>query len=135
MRLRSKGPYLGFLMINLVGFSSYAEIYVIAHPQVTLTSKDIKEIYTGEKQSSGTLRLTPVDNAAAIEEFAQKVLNKPKLKYEIDWQKKSFRDGTSPPVTKANDVEVSAFVKSTEGAVGYISSTPPAGVTIVQKFP
>ncbi len=111
-----------------------ADIYVIVNSGLTLTTDDIKGIYTGDKQLAGSTKIKPLDNSAAKTEFLSKVLQLDAVRYEALWTKKSFRDGLSPPAVKANDEEVVAAVKSTAGAIGYISSTPPVGVTVLKKF-
>ncbi|MGC2461387.1 MAG: hypothetical protein WA446_10525 [Steroidobacteraceae bacterium] len=111
-----------------------ADIYVIVNSGLILTTDDIKGIYTGDKQLAGSIKIQPLDNSAAKNEFLSKVLQLDAVRYDTLWTKKSFRDGISPPSLKANDEEVVAAVKSTAGAIGYISSTPPVGVTVLKKF-
>jgi len=111
-----------------------ADIYVIVNSGLILTTDDIKGIYTGDKQLAGSTKIKPLDNSAAKNEFLSKVLQLDAVRYDTLWTKKSFRDGISPPSVKANDEEVVAAVKSTAGAIGYISSTPPVGVTVLKKF-
>ena len=41
------------------------DIYVIAGPDVRLSPDDIRELYLGDKEFSGEVRLVPVDNQAA----------------------------------------------------------------------
>lgn len=111
------------------------EIYVIANPTISLTSKDIREIYIGEMEFSGDVRLLPVDNKAARSEFVVKVLVMNPERYETLWAKKAFRDALAPPAVKATEAEVLEFVRRTRGAVGYVSSAPRGNdVTVVGKF-
>jgi len=49
--------------------ASLADVYVIANPAATVSAGDIKDIYLGEKQMSGSTKLVPVDNSAAQAEF------------------------------------------------------------------
>jgi ABC-type phosphate transport system substrate-binding protein len=42
---------------------------------------------------------------------------------ESYWQQQAFSGRATPPVVKASDVEVMAFVASHRGAVGYVSGT------------
>jgi hypothetical protein len=111
-----------------------ADIYVIVNPGLTLTADDIRSVYTGEKELAGATKIKPLDNAAAKGEFLSKVLQLDAVKYDGLWTKKSFRDGINPPAVKANDEEVIAAVKSAAGAIGYVSSAPPAGVTVLKKY-
>lgn len=108
------------------------DIYVIANlPGLTLD--DVRDIYTGEKQLAGSVKLVPLDNSALQAEFLQKALRMDTGKYGTLWTKKSFRDGLNAPAIKGSDLEIVAFVKKTPGAVGYVSAAPP-GVAVVQKY-
>lgn len=105
---------------------------VITHPAVTLAADDVRDVFLGEKQVAGSVKLVPVDNAAAQPAFLAQVMKLDAAKYATTWTKKSFRDGLNPPAVKATDVEVIDFVKRTPGAVGYVSAAPAAGVNIVR---
>jgi hypothetical protein len=113
---------------------SLADVYVIANSSATVAAGDIKDIFLGEKQLSGSTKLVPLDNSAAQAEFLAKVLQLDSAKYDSLWTKKSFRDGVNPPAVKASDADVINAVKASPGGVGYITSAPPAGVTVVKKF-
>jgi ABC-type phosphate transport system substrate-binding protein len=113
--------------------AAQAEQYVISHPGTTVTAADVKDVYLGEKQFAGSVKLVPVDNAQAQDQFLSKVLNLDKQKYSTVWTKKAFRDGLTQPATKAGDNDVLDFVKRTPGAVGYVTVNP-TGVNIVEKY-
>ena len=106
---------------------------VIAHPSVSLSADEVKELFQGDKQLLGSVKLVPVDNAAVQPEFAAKVLHIEVPKYTSLWIKQSFREGLNAPAVKSNDAEVVAFVKSTPGAVGYVS-VAPAGVRVIARY-
>ena len=109
-----------------------ADIYVIANVP-GLTPDDVREIYTGERQLAGSIKLVPLDNAALQAEFVQKALRMDVAKYGTLWTKKSFRDGLNAPAVKGSDVEIINLVKKTPGAIGYVA-TAPAGVMVIQKY-
>ena len=121
------------LWAALAAPAALADIYVICNPGVKLTPEEAKEVFVGEKQLAGGVKLVPLDNAAAQGEFLTKVFHIDAAKYSTLWAKKGFRDGLNPPALKGSDLEVLAAVRSTPGAVGYVTS-PPAGVTIIQKY-
>ena len=128
---------LVLLMPLLLGGLSHAvaaDLFVIAHPDVKLTADMIRDIYTGEKQFSGTVKIVPLDNAAGQEDFLKKVLRIDQSRYENLWVKKSFRDALNPPAMRHSDKEIADMVRKTPGAIGYITSSPPAGVAVIQKF-
>ena len=113
---------LGLMGVAATVPATAGDVYVIAHPSVNLTEDDVKAVYQGEKQFAGPVRLLPVDNAVTQADFLEKVVNMRADKYAVLWTKKSFRGDASAQVTKSGDAEVIKFVKSTSGAIGYVSS-------------
>lgn len=110
-----------------------ADIYVIANNGLALTAEDIRDVFVGDKQIAGSTKVIPMDNASLQKEFIEKVLKIDGPKYSNIWTKKGFRDGLNPPAVKSGDAEVISAVKSTPGAVGYVSSVP-AGVKLIKKY-
>ena len=106
---------------------------VIANPSLELAGGDVKDVFLGEKQMAGSIKLVPVDNSAQQAGFLSAVLGMDTAKYQGMWTKKSFRDGVNAPSVKGSDAEVAAFVKSTPGAIGYVGSAPP-GVKVIHKY-
>jgi hypothetical protein len=134
MKLRQKLVVLTAAgLITLASAAGAGDLYVIANSGTTVTASDVRDIFLGEKQFVGSVKLIPVDNASAQEQFLAKVMKMEAAKYTSSWTKKSFRDGVSPPAVKGSDADTIEFVKQTAGAVGYVS-TSPAGVNVVGKF-
>jgi ABC-type phosphate transport system substrate-binding protein len=106
---------------------------VIAHSSVNLSGDEIRDVFLGEKQLDGNLKLVPVDNAAIQSEFLSRVLQTDAQKYAARWTKKTFREGLAPPARKGSDAEVLEFVRTTPGAVGYVSRHWP-GVKVLETF-
>jgi hypothetical protein len=106
---------------------------VIAHPSVSLSADEIRDVFLGEKQFTGNLKLVPVDNTAIQSEFLATVLQTDAQKYSARWMKKTFREGLAPPARKGSDAEVIEFVRATPGAVGYVSRPWP-GFKVLEKF-
>ena len=128
-----------FLLAALVSLGCAAargaDIYVIANSQVKLSQEDVRDIYLGDKEFSGDVRLAPVDNQAVLAGFVVKALGMNLQRYNTLWVKRAFRDALTPPAVKATDFEVLEFVKGTRGAVGYVSSVPrDQDVVVVGKF-
>ncbi len=124
------------LTINFGGLSHAlaTDIYVIAHADAKLTADVIRDIYIGEKQFNGAVKIVPIDNAAAQDDFLGKVLKLDQTRYANLWVKKSFRDALNPPTVMNSDREIIGQVRKTPGAVGYITSSPPADITVIQKY-
>ena len=110
------------------------ELFVIAHPAAGLSPESIRDVYIGEKQFSGAVKLVPMDNAAAQADFLAKVMKLEAARYESLWVKKSFRDALNPPLLKGSDREIIDLVRKMPGAVGYLGSSPPEGVLLVQRY-
>ena len=110
-----------------------ADIYVIANPALSLTPEEAKDVFLGEKQLAGGVRIVPFDNAAAQGEFLQKVYRMDAAKYNTLWAKKGFRDGLNAPAVRASDSDVLAQVRATPGGLGYVTSAP-TGVKVIQKY-
>lgn len=110
-----------------------ADVYLISHPGLQLTPEEAADVFTGEKQLAGSVKLAPMDNAALQEEFLAKALHMNAAKYSTLWAKKAFRDGLNAPPVRGNDLEVLRIVRSTPGAVGYVSAPAP-GVNVIRKY-
>lgn len=108
-------------------------IFVIANNALALRPDEVRDVFLGQKEIIGNLKVKPIDNAALHEEFLRRVLNLDSLKYITIWTKKGFRDGADPPLQEFGDAEVIRTVKSTPGAVGYVSKMPE-GVRIIGKY-
>ena len=106
-------------------------IVIISHPGTTISAAEVKDVFLGEKQFAGSIKLVVVDNASAQNSFLSKFMRMDAAKYNGIWTKKSFRDGLTAPAVKSGDAEVIEYIKRTLGAIGYVSSAP-AGVDIVQ---
>jgi hypothetical protein len=106
---------------------------VIEHADLTISPDEVRDIFLGEKQLEHGVRLLPIDNGAAQEEFLAKVLQTDAHKYYARWTRKSFREGIIAPPSKGTDAEVLAFVKATPGAIGYVSRHYP-GVKVISSY-
>jgi ABC-type phosphate transport system substrate-binding protein len=109
------------------------DVLVVAHAGLTLSPDDIRDVFTGDKQTAGSVKLVPLDNGAAQADFLAKVVKVDAAKYASIWSKKAFREGINPPPVRATDAEILAAVKSTPGAIGYVSKAG-ADVKVLQKY-
>ncbi len=108
------------------------DLFVISNSNIMLAKEDIREIFLGEKQFAGSMKIAPVDNSAAQGVFLSQVVKIHTSRYNSNWTKKGFRDGLAQPPVKSGDAEVINFVKSTPGAVGYVT-TQPRDVIVINK--
>jgi hypothetical protein len=110
------------------------DLYVVTSDRL-LSPADIREVYLGEKEFSGGMRVVPVDNLALQDTFLARVLSMNEQHYTALWVRKSFRDGLVPPQVKANDAEVIIFIRQTRGAIGYVSAPPrDKDIRVIGKF-
>jgi hypothetical protein len=121
-------------LLAACGASRAADVYVICHSGVSLTSADVREVFLGEKQFAGAVKLQPADNSVLQAVFLDKVLKMDAGKYSTSWTKKSFREGINPPPVKGSDAEALAYVKQTNGACSYVGAQPGGDVVTVGKF-
>jgi len=119
--------------LALASGAARADVYVVAHPALQISAEDAIEVFMGEKQLAGGVKLAPVDNAALQEEFLAKAMHTNGARYNTLWAKKAFRDGLNAPPVRANDLEVLRAVRATPGGIGYVSA-PPAGVNVLRKY-
>jgi hypothetical protein len=126
---------VGTLLMAAWGSRAHAgDVYIACSAGVTLSMTDIRDVFLGEKQFAGPVKLLPVDNGAAQTDFLEKVMKMDATKYTTAWTKKSFRDGSTPPSVKSGDGEVVEFLKHTPGGCGYLGAAPPAGLTLIGKI-
>jgi hypothetical protein len=128
-------PFLGALLTSGgISRAAAGDVYVACSAGVTLAMADVRDVFLGEKQFAGPVKLLPVDNGAAQTEFLDKVMKMDATKYTTTWTKRSFRDGAMPPSVKGGDGEVVEYLKHTPGGCGYLGVAPPTGLTLVGKI-
>jgi len=110
-----------------------ADVYLVANPSLTLTADEARDVFLGEKQLAGSVKLVPFENSAVQGEFLSNVLHMDAAKYGTLWTKKGFREGLNAPAVKGSDLEVISSVKANPGGVGYVSAPAP-GVTVIRKY-
>jgi hypothetical protein len=109
-----------------------ADLYVICNTRVSISASDVRDMFLGEKQFAGAVKLVPIDNSAAQQAFLDRILQMNAAKYSTTWTKKSFRDGVNPPQVAGSDAEALAYVRRTPGACSYVTA-PAADVVVVTK--
>lgn len=123
-----------FLLASSAAIAA-GDVVVIANSKLAVEADEIRDIFLGEQQFAGSTKLVVIDNAAVQSNFLPKVMHMNAAKYNSIWIKKSFRDGLTPPAVKSSDAEVIEYIKMTEGAIGYVSTTPPPGVKVILNSP
>lgn len=127
------------LLILVPAVSGAAEYQVVvnsANPTDILTREQLSKMFLKKilKWDTGT-PIIPVDQvpiSPVRAAFTRLVHNKPVSAIASYWQQQIFSGKEVPPVEKAGDAAVLAFVKANPGAIGYITEGVDAtGVKIM----
>ena len=132
---------LGFLMVAEEARTQQASFQVVANPSLemsTIGKKDLARIFLKQKKAwPNGAAAVPVDqklSAAVRTEFSTAILRKGAKAVESYWNGQVFAGKASPPQTMGSDVEVLNFVRTTPGAVGYVSASAPTSGVIVLRI-
>jgi len=107
-----------------------------SNPVSTLSRQEASALFLKKKPKwqSGDA-VMPVDlpeDAATRDAFSREVLGKPTTAVKAFWQQMIFSGRNVPPPERRTDDDVIAYVRSTPGAIGYISGAGPVwGVKVV----
>jgi ABC-type phosphate transport system substrate-binding protein len=114
---------------------------VIAHPSTTpdsVSKRDLSRLFLKQKKSwSNGQKASPIDQKASSEvrrQFSHGVLGKSVGEVDAYWQGQVFSGKAHPPSAVGSDQEVVSFVRSTPGAVGYVSAGADTGGVKVLKI-
>ena len=66
-------------------------------------------------------------NSPTRETFSREILRRPVAAVKNHWHQQVFSGRELPPVEKAGDRAVIQFIKSTPGAIGYVSASADTG--------
>lgn len=124
---------LATLLVTAGGAARADDLYIICNVQSSITAADVRDLFVGEKQFAGAVKLIPIDNSAAQALFLDRILKMTAAKYSVTWIKKSFRDGINPPVVAGSDAEAAATVRRTPGACSYVTTRPEASLVVIAK--
>jgi hypothetical protein len=103
---------------------------LVANPGVPVSSLSRAEVSSvflkkTEKWPNGA-PIIPVDqghDSPLRQAFCRDVHEKSPTMIDAYWQKQVFSGRSSPPLSRAGDGDVISFLKSTAGAIGYVSAT------------
>lgn len=138
MKLRTRLALFLTLSAAVASQAAAAPIKVIVNNSVRVQSvakKTVSDIFLKKVAAwEGGDAVVPVDNASATvrDEFCRSVHGRAAAAVKSYWNQQIFSGRGQPPLEKISDAEVLAFVKSTPGAVGYVSGDFAAeGVRVV----
>jgi ABC-type phosphate transport system substrate-binding protein len=127
----------GILLLGLGAVSSsgplpaaekqtYKVIVNAANPETTISTERLSSIFLKNvtKWANGSPAL-PVDQSLtspARAAFSKVVFDQPVVAIQAYWQQEIAEGREGPPLVKASDREVAAFVAANPGAIGYVSA-------------
>jgi ABC-type phosphate transport system substrate-binding protein len=120
--------------VAAAGFKVIANTSV---PTRTLSRDSVAQMFTRKnvKWPDGS-HIVPVDlpvGSKTRESFSQAVHGKGSAVVDAYWQKQLFSGRDLPPLTKANDADMLSYVRSTAGAIGYVSAEADAsGAKVIE---
>jgi ABC-type phosphate transport system substrate-binding protein len=116
--------------------SAASAFRVIVHPQVKgseIPRSVLTAIFLKQALKWGDGRpILPVDQSvqsAVRRQFSNDVLKQGLVEVQVYWQRR-ITAGQVPPPVKTSDEDVVAFVASTPGAIGYVSSGASLPATV-----
>lgn len=112
---------------------------VIVHPSnqaSTITRRELADMFlkklTRWPDGEAVHPVEPPEASTTRAHFLNAVIGRSAYAVKMFWSRRVFEGRDVPPVQKRSEDEVVAFVRSTPGAVGYVSpGTAAAGVKVV----
>ena len=128
--------FLAALAAGSVQAAGFKVIVHSANPATTLAKKDVAALFLKKKTKwdDGTpvTAVDQTDKSSARESFTTAIHGKPVAAIKSYWQQQIFSGRDVPPVEKASDADVVAFVRNNRDAIGYVSEEAPlSGVKVV----
>jgi ABC-type phosphate transport system substrate-binding protein len=126
-------PILGtiFALSTVVHAKEIAIIVNKNSPLTQVSSTELADIYLGQEEVVGNVRLKPIDqndNQEIRGVFLKKILRMTHEAYINHWNHRLFREGGIPPLLKSDSAEVIRTVKEKQGAIGYVWESEARGV-------
>jgi ABC-type phosphate transport system substrate-binding protein len=127
-----KGLLIAAFLLPLLStyvFGDAEIIFIInkKNPTEVVETRDIIDYYRKEKrQWPDGMPVRFVDHSAGSEErrlFLRKILKQSSTDVDLYWFSQKLRSGDSMPMQVSSDSMVIQFVKSIDGAIGYVSSS------------
>jgi ABC-type phosphate transport system substrate-binding protein len=117
-----------FLMINFLIVSNVMgeKIVVIGNKNIpTVDKKTVSKIYTGKLVMIDNVSVVPVNRSddKIRDEFLEKYLNMDDEKYIAYWTVRQYIGKGVAPKNINSTGEILEFIKSTQGAIGYITKS------------
>lgn len=128
------------LLLLTAAAGDAAGFKLVVHNDVhmdTLAKKAVSDLFLKRtaKWESGqpVVPVDQIEHTPIREEFSRAVHGKPTAAVKSYWNQQIFSGREVPPVEKQSDADVLKFVRSTPGAIGYVSDgSPTDGVRVIR---
>lgn len=129
-----------FMFASFAASGASAKDYVVivnkSVPDDEVSSSELKNIFLAKKRqwsNAKKIKISLYRNNALQTNFLQTAIKKSRMKFEIYWKKLIFTGKASMPKRVSTESAIVAFVKSTPGAIGFVSAkTDIAGVKVLK---
>jgi ABC-type phosphate transport system substrate-binding protein len=105
-----------------------------SNPVASLSAADVSNIFLRKTvRWDGGDDIQPVDlpaSSAVRERFSESVLGKAISAVQAYWQRQIFSGHGVPPVEKASEEDVLAFVRANANAIGYVAADATLGSAV-----
>lgn len=102
------------------------------HRVVSVTYKELSDLYLGKKKTIQGVKVTPIDNKDNFKEFYQKVLNKNSKQLRAYWMREMYKGDRLPP-KKMTTSEIKREMESNKKIISYSISNLNGKVILTLK--
>ena len=133
------GFLLGVGLLYLyAGEASYRLVVNSENPVSSLSRDEASKLFLKKVRTwEHGVTVLPVDLVSSLpvrEEFTREIHGKSVSAVKNYWQQQIFSGRNTPPPEKSSDAEVIAYVKSSPGAIGYVSGKADVGEVKVVRI-
>jgi hypothetical protein len=128
------------VLTAFAGVARAEDVVVVGNPALpvdSVSTRDLKRIYVGEKTFVGGVKVEPLDYTHAgpvAEAFLRAVVGMDATRFHAWWVKEVFHGGGIPPRRVEDPAEVLRLVASEPGAIGYVPAGSLAGNPPVKRL-
>jgi hypothetical protein len=105
----------------IVAFSDISIVTSANNPISGISKEDLVKIYLKKIDTINNVKVIPVDNKEAYNEFCEKVINKTPKQLHAYWMKEIYRGDKEPP-EKLSTSEIQKKIKENPRIISYTKS-------------
>ena len=109
-------------LLVTIGVQASIEVRISnEHGVLSVTQKELSDLYLGKKSTIQGIKVTPIDNKENFKEFYQKVLKKNPKQLRAYWMREMYKGDRLPP-KKMTTSEIKKEMKSNKKIIAYSMS-------------